>query len=216
MENQSIKENNECPDHWLTVAKKINSIALSGLAFTRDKYDKERYTELLNLSIEILRNITSIDSQKLEFIFNREIGYCTPKIGVRAVICRRKKILLVKEKMDGKWCLPGGFADNGLTPGEVVIKEVKEESGYDVKPTRILGLIDYNKHQEKPFPFDVYQLFMECKIIGGEPRAGLETSNVGFFSISELPDLSERRVTKDQIVKIHELHVNKRLEPIFD
>ena len=208
--------NNQIPDHWLTVAKKINSIAQTGLAFTKDKYDKERYNELLDLSLQILNHITEIDTQKLDFIFNRDIGYQTPKVGVRAVVFREDKILLVKERMDNKWCLPGGYADTGMTPSQIAITEVKEESGFDVQPTRILGLIDYNKHQQRPFPFDIYQLFMECKIIGGKAKAGLETSDVEFFDINNLPELSVRRVTKAQIIKMHELYKDKNLEPIFD
>lgn len=207
---------NQIPDHWLTIAKRINSIAQSGLAFTKDQYDRERYTELLDLSIQILNHITDIDSKKLEFVFNRDIGYQTPKVGVRAVVFRDNKILLVKERMDDKWCIPGGYADTGLTPGQIAITEVKEESGFDVLPTRILGLIDYNKHQERPFPFDLYNLFMECKITGGEAKAGSETSDVRFFDINNLPELSERRVTKKQLLKMYELHNNKELEPIFD
>jgi ADP-ribose pyrophosphatase YjhB (NUDIX family) len=188
---------NQIPDHWLTIAKRINSIAQTGLAFTKDNYDKERYCELLELS-------------------NRDIGYQTPKLSVRAVVFKEEKLLLVREKMDNKWCIPGGYADTGLTPSEIVIKEVKEESGFDVKPTRILGLIDYNKHQARPFPFDIYNLFMECEIIGGEALAGDETSEVGFFDLNNLPELSVRRVTREQILKMCELHFNKKLEPIFD
>lgn len=204
------------PDHWLTIAKKINSIAQTGLAFTKDKYDKERYEELRDLSIQILNNITEIDSEKLEFVFNRDVGYQTPKVGVRAIIFKDDKILLVKEIMDNKWSPPGGYADNGMLPSEIAINEVKEESGFDVKPIRILGLIDYNKHQNRPFPFDIYQLFMECEIVGGAAKIGLETSDVGFFDIDNLPELSVRRVTKEQILKMYELYKNRNLEPIFD
>lgn len=212
VENNSLKN----PDHWLSIAKKINSISQTGLAFTKDKFDRERYTELLDLSIQILNNITDIDSGKLKFVFNRDIGYQTPKVGIRAVVVKDDKILLVKEKMDGKWSLPGGYADTGMLPSEIAVNEVKEESGFDVKPTRILGLIDYNMHQERPFPFDLYQLFMECEITGGQPQSGIETSDVGFFNISDLPELSERRVTKQQILKMYELHLNKASRPIFD
>lgn len=207
---------NKTPDHWLTIAKRINSIAQSGMAFTRDEYDRERYTELLNLSIEIINNITEIDSKKLEFIFNRDIGYQTPKLGVRAVVIKSEKILMVREKMDNKWSLPGGYADTGMSPGETIVNEVKEESGFDVKPLRILGLIDYNKHQNRPFPFDLYNLFMECEIIGGEAQSGLETSEVSFFDRNNLPELSVRRVTREQVLKMFDLHANNHLEPIFD
>jgi ADP-ribose pyrophosphatase YjhB (NUDIX family) len=207
---------NKTPDHWLTIAKRINSIAQSGMAFTRDEYDRERYTELLNLSIEIINNITEIDSKKLEFIFNRDIGYQTPKLGVRAVVFKSEKILMVREKMDNKWSLPGGYADTGMSPGETIVNEVKEESGFVVKPLRILGLIDYNKHQNRPFPFDLYNLFMECEIIGGEAQPGLETSDVDFFDRNNLPELSVRRVTREQVLKMFDLHANNQLEPIFD
>lgn len=204
------------PDHWLTIAKKNNSIAQAGLTFTKDEYDRERYESLLELSMVILNNITEIDTKRLDFIFNRDIGYQTPKVGVRAVVFKDDKILLVKERMDNKWCMPGGYADVGMTPSEIAINEVKEESGFDVKALRILGLIDYNKHQSRPFPFDIYQIFMECEIIGGEAKTGIETSDVGFFDIDHLPELSVRRVTKEQILKMYELHKNKTLEPIFD
>ena|SRR3972149_5481499 len=130
----------EIPQHWLEIAKKINSIAQTGLTFTKDKFDKERYEELLDLSMLILNNITDIDFTKLDFVFNRDIGYQTPKVGIRAVVFRDDNILLVKERMDNKWSLPGGYADTGMTPSEIAINEVKEESGYDVKPIRILGL----------------------------------------------------------------------------
>ena len=118
--------------------------------------------------------------------------------------------------MDNKWSLPGGYADLGMTPSQIAVNEVKEESGYDVEPVRILGFIDYNKHQERQFPFDIYQLFMECKIVSGAPEPGIETSEVGFFDIEYLPELSTRRVTKDQIVTMFELCQNSELAPIFD
>jgi len=203
-------------NHWLSVAKKINSIAQCGLAFTNDKFDKERYEELLELSISILNNITEIDSSKLQFVFNRDIGYQTPKVGVRAVVIKEQKILLVREKMDGKWTIPGGYADVGMTPSEIVINEVKEESGFDVKPSRILGFIDYNKHQERPFPFDIFQLFMQCEIVGGTALPGIETSDVGFFHIDNLPELSVRRVTYNQLVQMYRLAVSENVVPVFD
>lgn len=206
----------ETPVHWLTIAKRINSIANTGLAFTKDQYDRERYEQLQKLSIEILHKITDIDTRKLEFVFNREIGYQTPKLGVRVVVIENDNILLVKEKMDNRWSLPGGYADTGLTPKEIAIKEAQEESGFIVHPVRMLALIDYNKYQQKPFPFDIYNLFIECEITGGEALPGEETSEVGFFDIHNLPELSERRVTKAQIFKMFELTKKKELNPVFD
>ena len=206
----------QIPDHWITIAKRIHAISKSGLAFTKDPFDRERYSELLDMSILILNHITGIDTQKLEFIYNREVGYETPKIGIRAVVCKDEKILMVQEKMDRKWCLPGGYAETGMSPSEIVIKEVKEESGFEVKPVRILGLINYNKHQERPFPFDIYNLFMECEIIGGKATSGSETIDVGLFHIDQLPELSVRRVTKEQVECMYRLYFDKTSQPLFD
>ncbi len=208
--------NKELPADWLNIAKRINSIAITGLTYCKDQYDIERYNELLDLSIHVMNKITDIKTDKLEFIFNREIGYQTPKIGVRAVIFKADEILLVKEKMDGKWSLPGGFADLGLSPSEAVIKEVKEEAGYDVEIVRILGIIDYNKHQARPLPFDIYNLFIECRIVGGEAQIGNETTDTGFFGLDNLPELSVKRVTLEQVKMLFEYKNNINKLPILD
>jgi ADP-ribose pyrophosphatase YjhB (NUDIX family) len=206
----------EPPDDWLGIAKRINSIAITGLTYCKDEFDIERYRELLGLSIHIINKLTDINSDKLQFVFNRETGYQTPKTGVRAVVFRENRILLVKEKMDGRWSLPGGFADTGLTPSQSVIREVKEESGFDVETVRLLGIIDYNKHQARPFPFDIYQLFIECRITGGDAEPGLETSDVGFYDEDNLPELSVRRVTKEQIKLMFEYNRDKTRKPVID
>jgi len=204
------------PQHWLEIANRINSIAQSGLTYTTDNFDRERYKDLLDLSIKILNEITGIDSTRLEFIFGRETGYQTPKVGVRAVIVKNEKILLVKERMDEKWSLPGGWADIGMSPGESTVNEVREETGYEVRPKRILGLIHYNKYQPTPFPFDVYQIFLECEIIGGTQSSGAETSEVKFFEIFDLPEISHRRVTVNQIIQMYNVSQESDRLPIFD
>ena len=206
----------DLPTDWLNIAKRINSIAITGLTYCRDQYDIERYNELLDLSIHVINKITDIKTDKLEFIFNRELGYQTPKIGVRAVIFQQGKLLFVREKMDGKWTLPGGFADMGLTPSQSVIREVLEEAGFEVEIIRILGIIDYNKHQARPFPFDIYNLFIECRITGGEAIPGPETSEVGFFGEDNLPELSVKRVTLQQIKMMFEFRNNKQKQPLLD
>ena len=206
----------DLPTDWLNIAKRINSIAITGLTYCRDQYDIERYNELLDLSIHVINKITDIKTDKLEFIFNRELGYQTPKIGVRAVIFQQGKLLFVREKMDGKWTLPGGFADMGLTPSQSVIREVLEEAGFEVEIVRILGIIDYNKHQARPFPFDIYNLFIECRITGGEAIPSPETSEVGFFGEDNLPELSVKRVTLQQIKMMFEFRNNKQKQPLLD
>ena len=204
------------PAHWLDIAKKINAIAQTGLAFSKDIYDRERYQELQDLSVDILNRITEIDTGRLDFIFNRDDGYQTPKLAVRVMVCRDKKILMVKEKLDGLWSMPGGYADPGLSPGEIAVKEVKEESGFDIRPLRILALLDYNKRHKRHFPFNLYNLYMAGEIMGGNAVPGVETSEVDFFDINELPPLSVNRSTKEQNLMLYALSHEPSKLPIFD
>lgn len=187
---------------WLDWAKQLQSIAQAGLTYSKDVYDLERFEQIRNISIEILSQQTEIDETKIRDLFANETGYATPKVDIRAVIFRDNKILMVKENTDDCWSLPGGWADIGLTPSEVAVKEVKEESGFNVKPIKLLGVLDKKCHPHPPSPYHVYKMFIQCEIIGGQPTEGIETSAVGFFSENELPTLSIERNTKSQIEMI--------------
>ncbi|MFP3472177.1 NUDIX domain-containing protein, partial [Micrococcus sp. SIMBA_144] len=83
-------------------------------------------------------------------LFTNEKGYQTPKVDVRGVVFKDNKILMVKEKIDDQWSLPGGFCDINLSPGENIVKEIKEEAGYDATPVKLLALLDMNKHPHPP------------------------------------------------------------------
>lgn len=107
-----------------------------------------------------------------------------------------------------------GWADIGLTPSEVAIKEVKEESGFDVKPVKLLGVLDKKCHPHPPSPYHVYKIFIQCEIIGGGPQTGIETTAVGFFAENELPKLSEGRNTRSQIEMLFR-QVNNPQEPVY-
>lgn len=185
--------------NWLEIARELQSIAQAGLTYTENKYDLERYAQIIQLSKNILSHHSDIGMEKLHKIFNLEKGYLTPKVDVRAVIYREEKILLVRETTDGKWSLPGGWADVGLTASEVVVKEVKEESGLEVKAEKLLAVYDKKCHPHPPELYYVYKLFFHCKEIGGELKTGIETSDMDFFAQNELPELSTNRVTKSQI-----------------
>lgn len=184
---------------WLEWVKQLQAIAQAGLTYSNDIYDKERFELIRKISIEILSNQTNMDTTFIKDLFANETGYQTPKVDIRAVVLRNKKILLVKEKTDNKWALPGGWADIGLSPSEVAIKEVKEESGYDVKAVKLLGILDKKYHPHPPSLYHVYKVFIQCEIIGGMSLEGIETSDVSFFAENELPELSEARNTKSQI-----------------
>ncbi|WIV20330.1 NUDIX hydrolase [Paenibacillus polygoni] len=201
---------------WLTWAKQIQAISQNGLAYGKDIYDIERYEQLRSLSVEILNTYTKVDSNQITDLFASETGYATPKVDVRGVIFQDNKILLVKEKADGAWALPGGWADIGLSPREIVVKEVKEESGFDVVPRRLLAVLDKNKHHHAPSPYHVYKIFICCDIIGGSAMEGMETSEVNFFDRSNLPQLSEERNTYGQVQLMFEKGLQANSEVIFD
>jgi ADP-ribose pyrophosphatase YjhB (NUDIX family) len=211
-DENSMKENLK----WLEWAKQIQAISQSGLAYCKDVYDIERYEQLRTLSTEILAEYTEVDKTLIRDLFANETGYATPKVDVRGVIFKEDAILLVREKSDGSWALPGGWADIGLSPSEIAIKEVKEESGFEVIPIKLLAILDKNKHSHPPSPTHVYKIFILCGIVGGRAEEGVETSKVDFFKKEKLPILSEERNTYEQIELMFKLKENMHLGPVFD
>ena len=201
---------------WLEWAKRIQAVAQAGLTFSKDIYDIERYEELRKISIEIMAEYTNLEMDKIANLFSNEIGYQTPKVDVRGVVFKNHQILLVKENEDDKWALPGGFCDIGLSPSENVVKEIKEESGYDVMPIRLLALLDKNKHPHPPDAYHYYKIFILCEIIGGEATLGIETNNIQFFSENHLPQLSSHRNTESQIKLLFEFLRNPEKQTLFD
>jgi len=190
---------------WLKIARELQSIAQAGLTYTQNKYDLERYEQIKQLSKNIVDEYSGLAMEKIDQIFELEEGYLTPKVDVRGVIFQEDKVLLVKETIDGKWALPGGWADVGYTPSEVVEKEVKEEAGLKVKVKRLMAVLDKKCHPHPPDLYYVYKMFFLCDQIGGQLKRGMETSDVGYFSIDELPELSTGRNTKGQIEMVFEL-----------
>ncbi|MCM3616010.1 NUDIX hydrolase [Sutcliffiella horikoshii] len=187
---------------WLDWAKQMQAIAQAGLTYSKDIYDIERFEQLRELSVEMMSEQTGLDKKKIRELFANETGYQTPKVDIRAVIIKDGRILLVKEKQDEGWSLPGGWADIGFSPTEVAVKEAYEESGYHVKATKLLGVFDKKYHPHPPSPYHIYKIFIACEIIGGEARSGIETSNVAFFHKDELPNLSIDRNTESQIMQM--------------
>ena len=185
---------------WLEWAKRIRAISQSGLAYTRDAYDAERYEKLRQIAGEIISEHSKLDSQRLAELFSENIGYATPKVDVRGTAFRGDMILMVKEREDGGWTLPGGWADVCESPSENVIKEIREESGLETCVLKLAAVYDRSKHPHRPLMIDhIYKFFFICEIIGGEAKRGSETEDVGFFGEDELPELSISRVTVGQI-----------------
>lgn len=201
---------------WLEWAKKLQTIAQSGLAYCENKYDIERFEEIRSISIDIIHEYTDIDHKKVRDLFGSGIGYQTPKVDVRAVIFKEDKILLVKEMNDGLWAMPGGWADIDTSLREALIKESKEEAGADVEPKRIIAVLDRKKNNPYPFPFGLYKIFVECDYLGGEFANNIETFEADFFSLDKLPPLSLGRNTREQIEMCFEARQKELHEAIFD
>ncbi|AJY74410.1 NUDIX hydrolase [Paenibacillus beijingensis] len=180
-------------------AKQIQAIAQTGLTYAKDVYDIERYEALREISIDMLANYMLVGKDEIKLAFASDEGYATPKVDIRGVVFKDDRVLLVREKLDGAWSLPGGWADIGYSPSEVAVKEIKEEAGFDVAPVRLLAVLDKKFHGHPPDPFHIYKLFIECEIVGGQAAGGVETSAVAFFEEDKLPELSLGRNTEEQI-----------------
>jgi ADP-ribose pyrophosphatase YjhB (NUDIX family) len=201
---------------WLQWASQLQSIAQAGLTFSRDRYDLDRYEQIRNLSIEILHEYTDMDQGKIRDLFANETGYQTPKVDIRAAVFKEGKILLVKEKVDGKWSLPGGWADVNSSVTESVERECLEEAGARVKPTRIIAIHLANKHNNQDFLYTIYKIIVECELIENNFKENTETLDAGFFEADDLPELSVNRNTHGQINLCFEAKNHKVFETIFD
>ena len=203
-------------EKWLSWAKKIQSIAQAGLEYSKDKYDIERFQQLRQLSKEIMSQYTDLGEEKIQDLFCNEKGYQTPKVDVRAVVFKDNKILMAKEIIDGCWSLPGGWAEVDLSVKENAIKETKEETGMDVEPKRIIAVLDRNKNNPGLCPYGIYKIFVLCDLKGGNFVKNIETAEMGFFPLSNLPSLSLERNTRDQLEMCFKANYDKNFQAIFD
>ncbi len=202
---------------WLALAREMQAIAQSGLAFTRDPYDRERYQQLRALAARAMA--MGGDPAPIEALFAAQEGYATPKIDVRAAAFDADgAILMVREVLDGgRWTLPGGWADVNLTPAENTAKEVLEESGFIVRVTKLAAVWDRTRQGHGPSPFSACKLFFLCDIIGGSATPSLETSEVAFFAEDALPaDLSTSRVLSHQVRRMFAHRRDPGLATEFD
>ncbi len=171
----------------LELSRELKAIAEAGLRYTEGSFDRERYQRLHEIASEVLQ------SQVEEFLWPVEFGYATPKVDVRAAIFRGDDILLVQERSNQLWTLPGGWADVNLTPSANVIKEVREEAGLATRVERLIACHDRDVQGHPPMPEHVYKLLYLCRDEGGEPAPGHETMDTGFFPLEALPALCPSR-----------------------
>lgn len=201
---------------WLQRAKSLQTMAQTGLTYASDPYDIERYKTIQAMALEMMAEQSQTDPEIVKDLFQYELGHATPKIDVRAAIFQQERVLLVRERSDGCWTLPGGWADVGESAAEATAREVREEAGYEVRITRLLALYDREKHDHPPHPYYAYKVFFACEISGGQPMHSSETDGVDFFPLEELPPLSLTRVTGAEIARLFELYQNPALGADFD
>ena len=171
---------------WLEWAREIQALAQTGLYYAEDAYQRQRYGRLLEIAAEIISEHSRLEYPDILVSFDSSIGYATPKVDVRGAVFRDEKILLVRERSDGFWTLPGGWADVGDVPSYAVEREVWEEAGFKVKAHKIVGIYDANRSGSLEL-FHAYKIIFLCDLIGGEARPSSETSEVDFFGEDELP-----------------------------
>jgi ADP-ribose pyrophosphatase YjhB (NUDIX family) len=201
---------------WLDWAKRLQAAAQSGLTYTQNPFEIERYNSILEIAAEIMAGHSPGDVSYVRDLFVGEMGHATPKVDVRGAVFRGDTILLVKERFDGRWTLPGGWADVGESPAEAVVRETYEESGYRTQAVKLLALYDRSRHGHPPHPYHVYKLFFQCELLGGAPADSIETEGVGFFTEDELPELSLGRVTPTQVARLFEHYRHPQWPADFD
>lgn len=199
-------------------ARKVQAIAQNGLAFTQDPFDRERYGQLQQLVESILASELDLTQTEVARLWSREEGYATPKVDVRGGVFRDDRVLLVRERSDGKWTLPGGWVDVNDGPSFAVEREIREESGYLARAVKLAALVDKNNpvHGHPPGLLHIYKLFFLCELTGGSAATSQETDAVDFFDLHSLPELSTARATRSQIQMLHRHHRQPHLPTEFD
>lgn len=201
----------------LNLVKRIKALSDTGLVYCQNEYDRERFEELREISLKLLATMADHPLSALRDFYMPVIDYPTPKVDVRGfVLNETKEVLMVKESEDDKWTIPGGWADVGYSPSEVVVKEIEEETGFKTKAVRLLAVYDKKCHPHPPQPYYIYKLNFLCTIYGGELRPSFDIKEVGFFPIDQLPELSEDRILESQLRQLHKMVMDDDNSVYFD
>jgi ADP-ribose pyrophosphatase YjhB (NUDIX family) len=194
---------------WLTWINKIKAISQIGRNYSKNEFDLERYEQLSDIADAMYSRISDEPIDKIKNFFIPDTGYATAKVDLRAGIFENDQILLVREKRDQKWAMPGGWADIGETPLQGIAREVFEETGYRVRVHRLISIRDQSLHGYQPrYPVHVYKMFFLCEIIGGGPSENMEIEELSFFPLNSIPELSTGTTLKEDIHRSYEYFQN--------
>ncbi|WP_437919960.1 NUDIX hydrolase N-terminal domain-containing protein [Sphingobacterium sp. LRF_L2] len=192
----------ELQNSLFTSLKKMKALADTGLVYSQDDYNRERYEELKEITLTLMADMAGVELKKFKDFYVPVVDYPTPKVDVRAFILNENnEVLLVQEKQDSCWSLPGGWADIGSTPKESVLKEIYEEIGHHANVERLIAVFDKKVHPHPPQPFYVYKMVFLCSLTdaGKDFKIAFDTLDVQYFSINNLPPLSQDRIVESQI-----------------
>lgn len=202
---------------WVSFVQRIKAISQIGKTYTKDVYDLERYEQLEQIAHEMIALLVQSNISAVDRCFLPEIGYMTPKVDLRGGVFRDGKILLVQEKADGRWSLPGGWADVSESPTEGVVREIREETGLIVTNPRLVALVDRSCHNYQPvYMHHIYKGFFLCDYVGGELAPNHEIADVAFFDEDDLPPLSLERVLEKDITRMFRFYDGQEIRPYLD
>ena len=200
----------------LDLSRRLLALSQTGLHFSAEEYDRERYREIGDIATQLLASQAEVGADAVRQAWFVEDGYATPKVDVRGAIFRDSQVLLVRERVDGRWTVPGGWADVNDTPSSAILKEIEQESGFTARVTKLAAIYDRNKRNHPPYLYHSWKLFFVCEITGGAARPSYETTAVEFFPLDDLPELSTGRWNAEQIRRMYQHHLDPHLPTEFD
>ena len=188
--------------------QRMLAITDTGLTYSKDPFDRERYEDLRQILSNVLQETTDINQEELTAILKPTASYATPLMDVRAWIVQDQKICLVRGQGEDTWALPGGFGEVGYSPTENILKEIEEETGFTAKAERLLAVFDTNRFQLQSKQYAKF--VFECKLLDGQFQENQEIAELQFFAIDQLPVLSEKRITKEQMEILWQVYKGQR------
>jgi ADP-ribose pyrophosphatase YjhB (NUDIX family) len=213
---RSIRAVTNVEPAWLGLAREFQALAQTGLHYAQDKFDRLRYERVRELAAEMMALGSGAGAEQIMDLFRQDLGYGTPRVGVRGAVFRDGRVLMVREVTDGRWALPGGWADVNQTAAECVTREIWEETGFTARAVKLCGVWDRSRNGFPPNPLTIYTLFFLCELTGGAARTSIETTEIAFFAEDELPELSPGRNQLHQIRRMFAHHREPALPTEFD